>query len=94
MTMSTSSRLSDLSIITNNLNMINRPTTDIVDNLVESDEERRRFFMSIAYRMKFKYSDRIKNKNLKLNDLYLKAKEENIQKEDWYIFIYTELDIE
>ncbi len=89
-----SSQVSELSSldVTNNL----RYTIDLSNsnlNELESEEERKRYFMSIAFKMKFKYTDRIKNKKIKITDIYNLAKEENIKKEDWYIFIYTQLGI-
>lgn len=60
----------------------------------ETEEERKRYFMSIAFQMKFKYTDRIKNKNIKISDIYNLAKAQDINKEDWYIFIYSQLGIE
>lgn len=91
-----SSQVSEISALdfTNNF----RYTRDLNnnDNLndLESEEERKRYFMSIAFKMKFKYTDRIKNKKIKITDIYNLAKQDNIKKEDWYIFIYTQLGID
>lgn len=63
------------------------------EGVMESEEERKRFFLSMVYNLKFKYADKITNKKISVNDLYLKAKAQNIQKEDWYIFIFSSLEI-
>eukprot|EP00340_Litonotus_pictus_P010694 CAMPEP_0170538176 /NCGR_PEP_ID=MMETSP0209-20121228/103159_1 /TAXON_ID=665100 ORGANISM="Litonotus pictus, Strain P1" /NCGR_SAMPLE_ID=MMETSP0209 /ASSEMBLY_ACC=CAM_ASM_000301 /LENGTH=580 /DNA_ID=CAMNT_0010839823 /DNA_START=801 /DNA_END=2539 /DNA_ORIENTATION=- len=84
----TSSQYSELN--PSNLREKMRSTIDVAgDEILETEEEKKRFFMSIAFKMKFKYSDRIKNTTLKISDIYNEAKEQNIGKEDWYIFIYT-----
>jgi len=59
---------------------------------LKSEEERKKYFLSIGLSIKFKYSDRL-SENISIADLYDKGKEKNIHISEWYNFIMHELNL-
>ena len=58
---------------------------------MKSEEELKRYFMSIGLSLKFKFAEKLTNSNISIADLYTKAKENNIPMEDWHDFIFDEM---
>jgi hypothetical protein len=53
----------------------------------------KKYFLQLGLSLKFKYSERIKNSNVSLADIYDKIKEQNIPNTEWQDFILKELNI-
>ena len=62
------------------------------ENDFESEEDRKKYFLSVGLNLKFKYSELI-NENLSIADLYEKCKELKIQPQNFQDFLIKELNI-
>ena len=56
----------------------------------KSEEDLKKYFLSIGLSLVFKYSDRLKN-NISINNLFEEARAKNIQINDWHNFIIDEI---
>jgi len=57
---------------------------------MKSEEDLKKYFMSIGLAMIFKFSDKFKT-NVSISDLYEEAKKYKIPVTDWYTFIVEKL---
>ena len=58
---------------------------------LETEEDRKKYFMSLAFNIKFKYSEKQIKQNMNINELFTIAKDNGIPPDDWYLFIYSSL---
>jgi hypothetical protein len=58
----------------------------------KSEEEMKKYFLSIGLSLKFKFADKL-TENISIGDLYEKARELNIPISEWYNFINQELNL-
>jgi hypothetical protein len=56
----------------------------------KSEEDLKKYFLSIGLSLVFKYSDKLKN-NISINNLYEEASSKNLQINDWHNFIIDEI---
>ena len=56
----------------------------------KSEEDLKKYFLSIGLSLVFKYSDKLKN-NISINNLYEEARSKNLQINDWHNFIIDEI---
>ncbi len=59
---------------------------------LKSEEELKKYFLSIGLSLKFKFADRI-SENISIAELYEKAVKFNIPVTEWLTFISQELNI-
>jgi hypothetical protein len=59
---------------------------------LKSEEEMKKYFLSIGLSIKFKYSEKL-NDNISIADLYEKVKELNIPVTEWNNYIISELKL-
>ena len=56
----------------------------------KSEEDMKKYFLSIGLSMIFKYSDKLKN-NISISDLYDEARAKNVPVAEWHNFIIEEI---
>ena len=61
---------------------------------MKTEEDLKKYFLSIGLSLKFKFADKIKNSHISISDLFDKAIEQQIPITDWQIFIYDQMNIE
>lgn len=57
---------------------------------MKSEEDLKKYFLSIGLSMIFKFSDKLKT-NISISDLYEEAKIKNLPVTEWYTFIVDKL---
>lgn len=57
---------------------------------MKSEEDLKKYFLSIGLAMIFKFSDKLKT-NISISDLYEEARKYNIPVTEWYNFIVEKL---